>query len=101
MITAKKDNGEYVIPKILYADAYSSEMVAYADLILPDTTYLERFDCISLLDRPISKADTAADAIRWPVIAPDHDVRGFQSMLLDLGARLGLPGMINEDGTAR
>jgi anaerobic selenocysteine-containing dehydrogenase len=24
-------------------------MVAYADLILPDTTYLERHDCISLL----------------------------------------------------
>ena len=30
-----------------------SEMVAYADLVLPDTTYLERWDCISLLDRPI------------------------------------------------
>jgi anaerobic selenocysteine-containing dehydrogenase len=43
-----------VIPKIIYSDAYSSEMVAYADLILPDTTYLERHDCISLLDRPIS-----------------------------------------------
>ena len=34
-------------------------MVAYADLILPDTTYLERWDCISLLDRPISDADGA------------------------------------------
>ncbi len=62
------DTGEYVIPRIIYCDAYSSEMVAYADLILPDTTYLERHDCISLLDRPISEADAAADAIRWPVI---------------------------------
>ena len=51
--------GEYRIPKIIYSDAYSSEMVAYADLILPDTTYLERWDCISLLDRPISEADGA------------------------------------------
>ena len=34
-------------------------MVAYADLVLPDTTYLERYDCISLLDRPISDADGA------------------------------------------
>ena len=33
----------------------------YADLILPDTTYLERWDCISLLDRPISEADGPAD----------------------------------------
>ncbi len=45
--------GEYRIPHIIYSDAYYSEMVAYADLVLPDTTYLERWDCISLLDRPI------------------------------------------------
>ena len=79
MLTDKDpETGDYVIPRIIYSDAYSSEMVAYADLILPDTTYLERHDCISLLDRPISEADAAADAIRWPVIDPDRDVRGFQ-----------------------
>ena len=98
MLTDTGADGEYVIPRIIYSDAYSSEMVAYADLILPDTTYLERHDCISLLDRPICEADAAADAIRWPVIEPDRDVRGFQSVLLDLGARLGLPGMVAEDG---
>ncbi len=101
MLTDKDDKGEYVIPRIIYSDAYSSEMVAYADLILPDTTYLERHDCISLLDRPISEADGAADAIRWPVIEPDRDVRGFQSVIVDLGARLGLPGFINEDGSPK
>ena len=37
--------------------------------MLPDTTYLERWDCISLLDRPISEADGPADAIRQPVVA--------------------------------
>ncbi len=93
--------GDYVIPRIIYSDAYSSEMVAYADLILPDTTYLERHDCISLLDRPICEADAAADAIRWPVIEPDRDVRGFQSVLCDLGARLNLPGFVNDDGSAK
>ena len=51
--------GEYSIPHIIYSDAYFSEMVAYADLVLPDTTYLERWDCISLLDRPIGDADGA------------------------------------------
>ena len=96
-----EETGEYVIPRIIYSDAYSSEMVAYADLILPDTTYLERHDCISLLDRPICEADAAADAIRWPVIEPDRDVRGFQSVLCELGARLDLPGFINEDGTQK
>jgi anaerobic selenocysteine-containing dehydrogenase len=100
---ADKDpaTGEYRIPHIIYADAYYSETVAYADLVLPDTTYLERWDCISLLDRPICDADGAADAIRQPVIRPDRDVRAFQDVLLDLGSRLGLPGMTNEDGTAR
>ena len=100
MLTEKDpETGDYKIPKIIYSDAYQSEMVAYADLILPDTTYLERHDAISLLDRPICEADAVADAIRWPVLEPDRDVRGFQSVLLDLGARLGLPGMVKEDGS--
>ena len=92
--------GEYVIPHIIYSDAYASEMVAYADLILPDTTYRERHDCISPFDRPISDPDAAGDAIRWPVVEPDRDVRPFQSVLIDLGARLGLPGFVAADGSA-
>ncbi len=92
--------GEYRIPKIIYSDAYSSEMVAYADLILPDTTYLERHDCISLLDRPISEPESVNDAIRWPVVQPDRAVRPFQSVLIDLGARLRLPGFVDGDGKA-
>ncbi|MCF1710880.1 molybdopterin oxidoreductase family protein [Tabrizicola sp. J26] len=98
MLTAKGEDGEYVIPRIIYSDAYASETVAYADLILPDTTYVERHDCISLLDRPISEPDAAGDAIRWPVVEPDRDVRGFQSVLIDLGARLGLPGFVTPEG---
>ncbi|SFM02314.1 molybdopterin oxidoreductase family protein [Shimia aestuarii] len=101
MLTDRNDDGGYRIPRIIYSDAYSSEMVAYADLILPDTTYLERHDCISLLDRPICEADAAADAIRWPVVEPDRDVRGFQSVLIELGARIGLPGFLNEDGSPK
>jgi len=100
---ADKDpaTGEYKIPYIIYADAFMSETVPYADLVLPDTTYLERWDCISLLDRPICDADGPADAIRQPVLAPDRDVRPFQDVLLELGARLGLPGMTADDGTPR
>jgi anaerobic selenocysteine-containing dehydrogenase len=101
-LTARDEKtGEYAIPRIIYSDAYASEMVHYADLILPDTTYLERWDCISMLDRPISEADGPADAIRQPVVEPDRDVRPFQTVLLDVGARLGLPGMTRTDGTPR
>jgi anaerobic selenocysteine-containing dehydrogenase len=93
--------GEYRIPHIIYADAYDSETVAFADLVLPDTTYLERHDCISLLDRPISDADCASDAIRQPVMQPDRDVRPFQDVLLDLGTRLKLPGLVDDSGAAK
>lgn len=99
MLTDKDENGEYVIPRIIYSDAYSSEMVAFSDLILPDTTYLERHDCISLLDRPISEAEAMCDSIRWPVVKPDRDVRGFQSALIQLGGKMKLPGFTAEDGT--
>ena len=101
MLTDKDADGDYKIPRIIYSDAYASEMVAYADLVLPDTTYLERHDCISLLDRPICEAEAAADAIRWPVIEPDREVRGFQSVLVELGNRLQLPGFVDEEGNAK
>ncbi len=110
-LTDKDESGAYRIPRIIYSDAYASEMVAYADLVLPDTTYLERFDAISMLDRPISDADGASDAIRHPLFdaasqqdddgGSPRDVRGFQSVLIDLGARLGLPGLVNQDGSAK
>jgi anaerobic selenocysteine-containing dehydrogenase len=101
MLAAKEADGSYRIPRIIYADAFASETVAYADLVLPDTTYLERWDCISLLDRPISSAEGAADAIRQPVLKPDRDVRPFQDVLIELGARLKLPGFAKEDGSPR
>jgi anaerobic selenocysteine-containing dehydrogenase len=106
MLEEKDESGEYKIPYIIYSDAYSSEMVAYSDLVLPDTTYLERHDCISLLDRPICEPEAAADAIRWPVVDPKtqgvgRDVKGFQSALCDLGAKMGLPGFVNDDGSQK
>src|SRR3546814_8611079 len=68
---------------------------------LPDTTYLERWDCISILDRPICSAEGPADSIRQPVLKPDRDVRPFQDVLIDLGSRLGLPGLTKDDGSPK
>ncbi len=97
---ADKDpaTGEYRIPHVIYSDAYSSEMVAYADLVFPDTTYLERWDCVSLLDRPIGSPEGPADSIRQPILPPDRDVRPFQDVMVELGARLKLPGFVTETG---
>ncbi len=102
MLTDKdQTTGNYRIPRIIYADAYYSEMVAYADLVLPDTTYLERWDCISLLDRPIGSVEGPADAIRQPVVVPDRDVRPFQDVLIEIGTRLGFPGFVTAEGAPR
>ena len=100
-LTARDANGDYRIPRVIVSDAFASETTAYADLVLPDTTYLERHDCISLLDRPICEPDLVADAIRHPVVPPDRDVRPFQDVLIELGARLSLPGFVDGEGAPR
>jgi anaerobic selenocysteine-containing dehydrogenase len=98
MLSECDAEGNYRIPFVIVADAFSSETVAYADLVLPDTTYLERYDCISLLDRPIGSAHGPADAIRIPVLAPGRDVRPFQDVLIELAGRLGLDDFADADG---
>jgi anaerobic selenocysteine-containing dehydrogenase len=98
MLADEDGKGNYRIPFVICIDAYFSETIPYADLVLPDTTYLERYDCISLLDRPIGSADGPADAIRVPVLKPDRDVRPFQDVLIDLAGRLGLPHFVDANG---
>ena len=90
--------GNHKIPFLVVADAFDSEMVRFADLVLPDTTYLERYDAISFLDRPISEPDAAADAIRHPILPLDRDVRPWQDVLVELATRLKFPAFVNAEG---
>ena len=101
MLRAKDADGEYKIPFLVVIDAFNSEMVQFADLVLPDTTYLERYDAISLLDRPISDPDAICDSIRAPVLEPDRDARPWQEVMVELAARLKFPAFLNEDGSAK
>ena len=101
MLAHKDKTGEYAIPFVVVVDAFQSETVAFADLVLPDTTYLERYDTISLLDRPISEPDCAADSIRQPVLKPDRDVRAWQEVLVELASRLEFPAFMNADGSRK
>ena len=101
MLNDKDDNGEYKIPFLIVADAFQSEMVAYADLVLPDTTYLERHDCMSMLDRPISEFDGPVDSVRIPVVPPKGECKPFQEVIIELGSRLKLPAFTNADGTRK
>ncbi|HZZ94314.1 MAG TPA: molybdopterin oxidoreductase family protein [Usitatibacter sp.] len=101
MLNDKDANGEYRIPFLVVCDAFQSETTAYADLVLPDTTYLERHDVMSLLDRPISEFDGPTDSVRVPVLPPTGQCRPFQEVLVDLASRLGLPAFTNADGTRK
>jgi anaerobic selenocysteine-containing dehydrogenase len=65
--------------------------VAFADLVLPDTTYLERHDVMSMLDRPISEFDGPVDSVRIPVLPPTGECKPFQEVLIELASRLKLP----------
>jgi anaerobic selenocysteine-containing dehydrogenase len=101
MLTDKDENGEYKIPFLIVADAFQSETVAFADLVLPDTTYLERHDAMSMLDRPISEYDGPVDSVRIPVVPPRGECKPFQEVLIELGSRLRLPAFVKEDGSRK
>ncbi|HTT12366.1 MAG TPA: molybdopterin oxidoreductase family protein [Burkholderiaceae bacterium] len=101
MLNDRDENGEYRIPFLVVADAFHSEMTAFADLLLPDTTYLERHDVMSMLDRPISEFDGPVDSVRIPVVPPTGQCKPFQDVLIELGSRLKLPAFARPDGTRK
>jgi sulfite dehydrogenase (quinone) subunit SoeA len=101
MLNDKGDDGEYKIPFIVVCDAFQSEMTAFADLVLPDTTYLERHDCMSLLDRPISEFDGPMDSVRIPVLPPLGQCKPFQEVLIELASRMKFPAFTHADGSRK
>ncbi len=98
MLCDKDENGEHKIPFLVVCDAFHSETTAFADLVLPDTTYLERHDVMSMLDRPISEFDGPVDAVRIPVLPPTGECKPFQEVLIELGTRLQLPAFVTREG---
>jgi len=98
MLVDKAADGQYKIPFIVVCDAFHSETTAFADLVLPDTTYLERHDVMSMLDRPISEFEGPVDSVRIPVVPPTGECKPFQEMLIELGSRLKLPAFTTADG---
>jgi len=101
MLNDRDENGEYRIPFLVVCDAFHSETAAFADLVLPDTTYLERHDVMSMLDRPISEFDGPVDSVRVPVLPPTGECKPFQDVLVELGSRLKLPAFTRSDGSPK
>jgi anaerobic selenocysteine-containing dehydrogenase len=101
MLNDKDADGGYRIPFLVVCDAFRSEMVAFADLVLPDTTYLERHDVMSMLDRPISEFDGPVDSVRVPVVPPLGECKPFQEVLIELASRLRLPAFVDAQGARK
>jgi anaerobic selenocysteine-containing dehydrogenase len=98
MLADKKADGDYKIPFIVVCDTFQSETTAFADLILPDTSYLERHDVMGMLDRPISEFDGPCDSVRVPVLPPLGQCKPFQEVLVELAGRLKLPAFTAPEG---
>jgi anaerobic selenocysteine-containing dehydrogenase len=76
--------------KIPFTVAFSScldDSSAYADLILPDQTFLERWD----LTQPALTMGQRTISITQPIVKPLYESRDYADVLLDLARRLGGP----------
>ncbi len=79
-----KDEGK--VPFIVSIDPFMGETTALADIILPETTYLERHDLISW---PFAFEFQSYFWLRKPVIKPVHEARETREVLRELALKIG------------
>jgi anaerobic selenocysteine-containing dehydrogenase len=73
------------IPLVVSFDSFISETSQYADLILPDHTFLERWDEVS----HVAGIPFAHLGIQQPVVDPVHDTRHSGDVLASLATAVG------------
>ena len=78
---------ESLIPYSVCVSPFYSESAALADLILPDATYLERWDWEDM----VSPSQVAEYYLRQPMVAPLGEVRDFGDVCCELAERMGFP----------
>jgi len=79
---------ESIIPYLVVSDVGYSEAAMYADLILPDATYLERWDWEDM----VSYDMIHEYYIRQPIIQPLGEVQNWQDTAIELA------GILSEGG---
>ena len=77
-----------LIPYMVVSDVAYSEAAMYADLLLPDTTYLERWDWEDM----VSYNQIQEWYIRQPVITPLGEVKNTQDVFIELAGMLSTGG---------
>jgi anaerobic selenocysteine-containing dehydrogenase len=76
---------ERKIPFHVSIDPFLNETNLYADLVLPEATYLERWDLLS----PPSMERVPYLALRQPIIKPLGQSLSFSEILIELARRMG------------
>ncbi|SEA92580.1 Molybdopterin oxidoreductase [Thalassobacillus cyri] len=77
-----------VLPLYVASDVQIGDSSKYADFILPDTTYLERWGRESIYPNITTKFT----GVYQPVTRVFPDVRSFENSVIELGKRMNLPG---------
>ena len=85
--TIKILKDESILPYTVAVTPFYDETAALADLILPDTTYLERFD----IEEGVSANQVPEYALRQPLVAPQGESRDFKDVCLELAKRMDFP----------
>jgi len=78
---------ETLIPLTVCVSPFYDESAALADLILPDATYLERYD----FEEGISPDQVAEYSICQPIVPPLGEARDFKDVCCGLAERMGFP----------
>jgi thiosulfate reductase / polysulfide reductase chain A len=85
---------ESLIPFTVCVSPFYDESASLADIILPDATYLERWDYEDM----VSPTQVAEYGLRQPVIKPLGEVRDFGDVCCELAERMGFPlGIKNKE----
>lgn len=84
-LSAEVLKDENFIPYFVAVDTVLSESAALADLVLPDTTFLERWD----LESPPSLEMVPLVSLRQPVVKPAGEAVPFQEVLIRLAKTIG------------
>lgn len=81
------------IPFIVVSELYLNEFTDFADIVLPDTCYLERLESAPnhppILNHPAGMGRWGWP-IRQPAIKPLYERRDFAEVLLELAKRIGI-----------
>ncbi|GAW91247.1 molybdopterin-dependent oxidoreductase [Calderihabitans maritimus] len=81
------------VPLFVACDILIGETSMYADYILPDVTYLERWGTPHTAPTIL----TTVSKVRQPVVKVHPETRSLEEILIDLAKRLNLPGF-GKDG---